>query len=54
MVDEAQEDGLESLLMIAEDLRDGRRVEPFTHEELSRLCDEIERAMALLSEDRVE
>jgi hypothetical protein len=43
--------GLESLLMVAEDLRDGRRSEPFTHEELSQLCSQIERAIALLSQE---
>ena len=51
MVDPANADGLESLLLIAEDIRDGRRVEPFTHDELSSLCDAIERAIALLSVD---
>jgi len=49
MVDEGNSEGLETLLLIAEDIRDGRRTEPFTYAELSSLCIEIERAIALLS-----
>lgn len=51
MVDEGQSGELDALLVVAEDIRDGRRTEPFTHDELSRLCGEIRRAIALLSED---
>jgi len=41
---------LESLLVIAEDIRDGKRSEPFTYAELVKLCEGVERAIALLSE----
>jgi hypothetical protein len=51
MVNDGETLGLESLLLIAEDIRDGRRTEPFTHDELSHLCQEIERCIALLSEE---
>jgi hypothetical protein len=51
MVDEAYAAELESLLVIAEDIRDGRRPEPFTYKELVRLCEAIEHAMALLSDE---
>ncbi len=39
---------LTSLLIVAEDIRDGRRTEPFTGDELYRLCNELKRAIALL------
>lgn len=45
---------LESLLVIAEDIRDGRRSEPFTREELVGLCQGIQRAIALVSEEHEE
>ena len=51
MVDEAYAAELESLLVIAEGIRDGRRPEPFTYKELVRLCEAIEHAMALLSDE---
>jgi hypothetical protein len=43
-----------SLLLIAEDIRDGRQTEPFTGDELYRLCNELERAIALLGADEGE
>ncbi|HUY20803.1 MAG TPA: hypothetical protein VMV22_00540 [Acidimicrobiales bacterium] len=53
MIDGELTDGLCVLMVVAEDIRDGRRAEPFTHEEISRLCSELGRAIALLSgEDR--
>ncbi|HEY5023618.1 MAG TPA: hypothetical protein VII76_01465 [Acidimicrobiales bacterium] len=45
---------LTSLLVIAEDIRDGRRAEPFTGDELYRLCNELKRAIALLGADEGE
>lgn len=48
MADEESPHDLTSLLVIAEDIRDGRRTEPFTGEELYRLCNELKRAIALL------
>jgi hypothetical protein len=45
---------LTSLLVIAEDIRDGRRSEPFTQDELYRLCTELRRAIALLGADEGE
>ena len=48
MADEGFPHDLTSLLVIAEDIRDGRRTEPFTGEELHRLCNELKRAIALL------
>lgn len=51
MVDEVYANELESLLVIAEGIRDGRRPDPFTHKELVRLCEAIDHAMALLSEE---
>jgi hypothetical protein len=45
---------LTSLLVIAEDIRDGRRSEPLTNEELVRLCNELKRAIALLGADEGE
>jgi len=39
-----------SLVLVAEDIRDGRRTEAFTHEEIASLCDELRRAIALLSD----
>jgi hypothetical protein len=53
MADEALTEELCALMVVAEDIRDGRRTEPFTYEEISRLCGELGRAIALLSgEDR--
>jgi hypothetical protein len=46
-----EHDGLIELVLVAEDIRDGRRVEPFSHEELERLCNELRRAIALLGSD---
>ena len=51
MADDPHAGDLDALLLKAEDIRDGRRTEPFTHAELSQLCVELERAIALLSED---
>jgi len=46
-------DELCALMVIAEDIRDGRRTGTFSHEEIVRLCSELGRAIALLSgEDR--
>jgi hypothetical protein len=45
---------LTSLLVVAEDIRDGRRTEPFTGDELYRLCNELKRAIALLGADEGE
>jgi hypothetical protein len=45
---------LNSLLVIVEDMRDGRRTEPLTNEELVRLCNELKRAIALLGADEGE
>jgi hypothetical protein len=48
MTDEDATHDLTSLLVIAEDIRDGRRAEPFNGDELDRLCNELKRAIALL------
>lgn len=48
MADEESPHDLTSLLVIAENIRDGRRSEPFTDDELHRLCNELKRAIALL------
>jgi len=48
MVNDESRHDLTSLLVIAEDIRDGRRTEPFSGGELQRLCDELKRAIALL------
>lgn len=45
---------LTSLLVIAEDIRDGKRADPFTSDEIYRLCDELKRAIALLGADEGE
>ena len=39
------------MVVVAEDIRDGRRTEPFTYDELDRLCTELRRAIALLGAD---
>jgi hypothetical protein len=54
MADEGLTHDLTSLLVIAEDIRDGRRTEPFTGDELIRLCNELARAVALLGADEGE
>ena len=54
MADEEFDHDLTSLLVIAEDIRDGRRAEPFTRSELHRLCNELKRAIALLGADEGE
>lgn len=54
MADEGATHDLTSLLVIAEDIRDGRRTEPFTNDELVRLCNELKRAIALLGSDEGE
>ena len=46
-----EHDGLSEMVVVAEDIRDGRRIEPFTHDELERLCNELRRAIALLGAD---
>lgn len=48
MADEKSTHDLTSLLVIAEDIRDGRRSEPFSGDEIYRLCNELKRAIALL------
>ncbi len=48
MADERSTHDLTSLLVIAEDIRDGTRYEPFTIDEIYRLCNELKRAIALL------
>jgi hypothetical protein len=48
MTDEESTHDLTSLLVIAEDIRDGRRTEPFGQDEIYRLCNELKRAIALL------
>ena len=45
---------LNALLVIVEDMRDGRRTEPLSNEELVRLCNELKRAIALLGADEGE
>jgi hypothetical protein len=54
MADEGITHDLTSLLVIVEDMRDGRRTEPLTHEDLVRLCNELKRAIALLGSDEGE
>jgi hypothetical protein len=54
MADEGSPHDLTSLLVIAEDIRDGKRSEPFTSDEIYRLCDELKRAIALLGADEGE
>ncbi len=49
MEDEGLTDELCALVVVAEDIRDGRRAEPFSHDEIYRLCNEMRRAIALLS-----
>ena len=39
------------MVVVAEDIRDGRRAEPFTHQELELLCNELRRAIVLLGSD---
>jgi hypothetical protein len=51
MTHEGLTDDLCSLVVVAEDIRDGRRAEPFTPEEIDRLCNELRRAIALLGAD---
>jgi hypothetical protein len=48
MAYEESNHNLTSLLVIAEDIRDGRRREPFSGDEIDRLCNELKRAIALL------
>ncbi|MGD0380918.1 MAG: hypothetical protein ABSC30_13120 [Acidimicrobiales bacterium] len=54
MADEGSTHDLTSLLVIAEDIRDGNRSEPFTIDEIYRLCNELKRAIALLGADEGE
>ena len=54
MADEESTHALTSLLVVAEDIRDGRRTEPFTGDELFRLCNELKRAIVLLGADEGE
>jgi hypothetical protein len=54
MADGESTHDLTSLLVVAEDIRDGRRTEPFTGDELFRLCNELRRAIALLGADEGE
>ncbi len=54
MTDDASPHDLTSLLVAAEDIRDGRRAVPFTRDELYRLCNELKRAIALLGADEGE
>jgi hypothetical protein len=54
MADEGSTHDLTSLLVIAEDIRDGTRSEPFTSDEIYRLCNELKRAIALLGADEGE
>jgi len=49
MANEGLIDDLNSLIVVAEDIRDGRRTEPFTPEEAYRLCNELRRAVERLS-----
>jgi hypothetical protein len=49
--DDGLTDDLCSLMVVAEDIRDGRRTEPFTHDEVVRLCDGLGRVIALLSDE---
>ena len=49
MEDEGLTDELCALVVVAEDIRDGRRAEPFSPGEIYRLCNEMRRAIALLS-----
>jgi hypothetical protein len=42
------------LVVVAEDIRDGRRLEPFSHDEIYRLCNELRRAIAILSSNEGE
>lgn len=51
MAHEGLTDDLSSLVIVAEDIRDGRRMEPFTPDEIYRLCDQLRRAIALLGAD---
>jgi len=51
MDDDGLTDELCSLMVVAEDIRDGRRSDPFTFEEISRLCFELGRVIALLSSE---
>ncbi len=51
MAREEVTDELCSLVVVAEDIRDGRRQEPFSHDEIYRLCNELRRAIALLSSE---
>jgi hypothetical protein len=46
-----EHEGLIEMVVVAEDIRDGRRAEPFTHQELELLCNELRRAIALLGSD---
>jgi hypothetical protein len=54
MTDDESPHDLTSLLVVAEDIRDGRRAEPFTRDELYRLCNALKRAIALLGADEGE
>jgi hypothetical protein len=54
MTDGGSTHDLTSLLVVAEDIRDGRRAEPFTGDEIYRLCNELKRAIALLGADEGE
>ena len=51
MTDDESPLDLTSLLVVAEDIRDGRRAEPFSRDELYRLCNAVKRAIALLGAD---
>ena len=48
MAEEKSTHDLTSLLVVAEDIRDGRRSEPFSGDEIYRLCNALKRAIALL------
>ena len=54
MAREEVTDELCSLVVVAEDIRDGRRHEPFSHDEIVRLCNELRRAIAILSSEEGE
>ncbi|HLN40869.1 MAG TPA: hypothetical protein VK215_00335 [Acidimicrobiales bacterium] len=54
MAREEVTDELCSLVVVAEDIRDGRRQEPFSHDEIYRLCNELRRAIAILSSNEGE
>jgi hypothetical protein len=54
MAREEVTDELCSLVVVAEDIRDGRRLEPFSHDEIYRLCNELRRAIAILSSNEGE